>query len=84
MKILKEFPKQLINDRKSLKKKKCQDHGYPWEEKRTEMLLSSPLFPSPEKRTKGEMSRRHLFSPPSLNLIISQPRAYPAGHVFIG
>ena len=53
MKILKEFPKQLINDRKSLKKKKCQDHGYPWEEKRTEMLLSSPLFPSPEKGLRG-------------------------------
>lgn len=49
---------------------------------RSASLLSFISFP--RKRTKGRMSRRHLFSPPSLSLIISQPCAYPAGHIFIG
>ena len=44
-------------------------------------LLSFIFFP--RKRTKVEMSRRHLFSLLSLSFIISQSHACPAGHIFI-
>ena len=63
MQIIKEFPKQLINDHTGLKNKKWQDHGYPWEGKRTETPLSSPLFSSPERGLRGDEQKASLLSP---------------------
>lgn len=49
----KRISKTTYNDHKDLKNKKWQDHGYPWEGKRTEIPLSSPLFSSPERGLRG-------------------------------
>lgn len=49
----KRISKTTYYDHKDLENKKWQDHGYPWEGKRTEIPFSSPLFSSLERGLRG-------------------------------